>query len=395
MLVTLNARMNPDGTPVAALDAKTREIETLCQSLGGGVQILAGHNRPGQPSAPYQELSAIMMQGPDGKPTPSPKEHFGYTDALGDPVFEGEFPGVEERHDERGNGAFDGAGNWRPLAAGEFLLGYPDEAQEIAGAAMPLDFSRNGTFMAYRKLHQNVAAFRKCLSDAAAQFGAVSGIADPNDARETLMAKIAGRWSDGVPLARAKNVAEWKAFNAQFKPFSPEWLQAVIDFKYKDDPSGFKCPVTSHMRRVNTRDGLAPTGAEGSVLNNRRRILRRGLPYGDSSAGVSDTAEHGIVMLVVCASLFRQYEFVQQQWLNYGLDANSGNDTCPLVGNHANGNGQGPKAKFVIPSDPQTGRPPFVLEGLPQFVETRGGEYFFVPSMTALRMIGMGVVDPT
>ena len=148
------------------------------------------------------------------------------------------------------------------------------------------------------------------------------------------------------------------------------------------------------MRRVNTRDGLAPTGTEGSVLNNRRRILRRGLPYGDSSPGVSDSAEHGIIMLVVCASLFRQFEFVQQQWINYGLDANAGNDTCPLVGNHSTA-ARWPKAKFVIASDPKSGRPPFIVEGIPQFVETRGGEYFFVPSMTALRMIGMGVVDPT
>ena len=38
---------------------------------------------------------------------------------------------------------------------------------------------------------------------------------------------------------------------------------------------------------------------------------------------------------------------------------------------------------------------PFIVDGIPQFVETLGGEYFFVPSMTALRMIGMGVVDPT
>jgi deferrochelatase/peroxidase EfeB len=140
---------------------------------------------------------------------------------------------------------------------------------------------------------------------------------------------------------------------------------------------------------------LAPTGTEGSVLNNRRRILRRGLPYGDSSPGVSDDAEHGIIMLVVCASLFRQYEFVQQQWINYGLDSSAGNDTDPLVGNHATGGAQGPKAKFVIASDPKTGRPPFIANGLPQFVETRGGEYFFVPSMTALRMIGMGTIDPT
>ena len=205
-----------------------------------------------------------------------------------------------------------------------------------------------------------------------------------------------------VPLARAPTADAWRKFNEQYPEVSPlaghrgnpAREQALIEFTYKEDPDGLKCPIASHMRRVNTRDGLAPTGTEGSVLNNRRRILRRGLPYGDSSDGAPTLGEHGIVMLVVCASLFRQYEFVQQQWLNYGLDSNAGNDTCPLVGNHSTGAG-GPKAKFVIASDPKTGRPPFIVEGIPQFVETRGGEYFFVPSMTALRMIGMGTVDPT
>jgi deferrochelatase/peroxidase EfeB len=401
MLVTLNAQMNPDGSPVEELDAKTREIEALCQSIGG-IRILPGHNLPGQPLARFQELTAIMEHGPDGRVAPCPKEHFGFTDALGDPVFEGEYPSDFEKSEAHGNGAVDGAGNWRPLATGEFLLGYPDEAQEIAGAAMPLDFSRNGTFVAYRKLHQNVVAFRNFMTETAARFGAVAGIDDPVDAKETLMAKIAGRWSDGVPLARAPTAAEWRKFNVQYPDVSPDQNlagyvargKALIDFTYKDDPKGLRCPISSHMRRVNTRDALAPTGTEGSVLNNRRRILRRGLPYGNSSEGVSDSDEHGVVMLVACTSLFRQFEFVQQQWINYGLDANAGNDTCPLTGNHNNG-ADGPKAKFVIASDPKSGRPPFIVEGIPQFVETRGGEYFFVPSMTSLRMIGMGVVDPT
>jgi hypothetical protein len=240
------------------------------------------------------------------------------------------------------------------------------------------------------------------MTETAARFGAVVGIDDPLDAMETLTAKMAGRWSDGVPLALAPTAAEWRKFNVQYPEVSPDKNlagyvargKALVDFTYKDDPQGLRCPITSHMRRVNTRDGLAPTGTEGSVLNNRRRILRRGLPYGDSSEGASDSDEHGVVMLVGCTSLFRQFEFVQQQWINYGLDANAGNDTCPLTGNH-NVGADGPKAKFVIASDPRSGRPPFVVEGIPQFVETRGGEYFFVPSMTALRMIGMGVVDPT
>src|SRR4029077_4468470 len=161
ILISLNAQANPDGNAVAALDAKTDEIETRCKSLGESVRVLPGHNSPGAPNARYQELTAIMNRMPDGTVVPSPKEHFGYTDAIGDPVFDGQYPLKIERAAAKGNGAFDGAGNWRPLATGEFLLGYPDEAQEIAGAPMPLSFSRNGTFMAYRKLHQNVDMFRR------------------------------------------------------------------------------------------------------------------------------------------------------------------------------------------------------------------------------------------
>jgi len=234
------------------------------------------------------------------------------------------------------------------------------------------------------------------MAETAAHFGAVAGINNPSVALETLKAKLVGRWSDGVPVSVAPTADEWRTFNKRFCAEDDKRKQALIDFTYAEDRKGLKCPYTSHVLRDNTRDSMAPTGREGSVLNNRWRILRRGLPYGDSSDGVPDTAEHGIVMLIVCASLVRPFEFVQQQWLNYGLDANAGNDTCPLVGNHsAGGDGAGPKAKFVVPTDPKSGRPPFIIEGIPQFVETRGGEYFFVPSMTALRMIGMGTADPT
>jgi hypothetical protein len=95
------------------------------------------------------------------------------------------------------------------------------------------------------------------------------------------------------------------------------------------------------------------------------------------------------VMLSHCASLSRQFEFVQQQWVNFGLDFNAGNDSCPLVGNHPDG------ARFVIAADPASGHSPFIAGALPQFVSTRGGDYFFAPSMTALHMIGVGLIDPT
>ncbi len=116
--------------------------------------------------------------------------------------------------------------------------------------------------------------------------------------------------------------------------------------------------------------------------------MRRGLPYGAS--GVADDAgEHGFIFMAICASLFNQFEFIQQQWIQYGDSFNVGNDTDPIVGMRRSG------AKFVIPSDPAGTAPPFICANLPQFVETRGGEYFFIPSLTALRQIAMGTVDPT
>ena len=117
-------------------------------------------------------------------------------------------------------------------------------------------------------------------------------------------------------------------------------------------------------------------------MTNRRRILRRGLPY------VDPDGEKGVIFMAICSSLFRQFEFIQQQWMNYGLDFEAGNDTCPLIGSRAQ------STKHVIPgsaANPTT----FIAGHLPEFVTTRGGDYFFLPSLTAIRMIAMGTVDPT
>jgi deferrochelatase/peroxidase EfeB len=171
----------------------------------------------------------------------------------------------------------------------------------------------------------------------------------------------------------------------------------VTDYRYGDDPEGLRCPLGAHVRRANPRDMLDPEplrdAATGRVLSassslvNRRRIMRRGLPYGEPSD--RDEDEHGVFIMAICGSLFRQFEFVQQQWMQYGLDLDSGNDTCPIIGN------RGQAAKYVIPAGPDGTGLPYVAANLPQFVETRGGEYFFLPSLNALRMIAMGEIDPT
>jgi deferrochelatase/peroxidase EfeB len=339
-----------------------------------------------------------MNHSPDGMVQPTPAEHFGFTDAISDPAFEGQVPPGEAALRCVGQGKSDGQGHWSPLATGEFLLGWPDEAQEIPGAAMPLSFSRNGTFMAYRKLHEDVHAFEGWVSDNAAIFQAVWQLSSPGEAEELFRAKLVGRWRDGVPLIAAPDFDSWQQFNRDYPQpidgsINAERQHRLVAFGYRDDLAGLHCPIGAHSRRMSTRDMLDPHVTDpnpknraGSALNNRRRILRRGLPYG----GINDPHdEHGIVMLALCASLSRQFEFVQQQWLNYGLDFSLGNDTCPVVGNH------GEDARFVIAADPESGHPPFIARNIPQFVSMRGGDYFFIPSLTALRMIAMGTIDPT
>jgi deferrochelatase/peroxidase EfeB len=138
---------------------------------------------------------------------------------------------------------------------------------------------------------------------------------------------------------------------------------------------------------VNPRDAH---GFEGRLVN-RHRLMRRGMPYGEyapEGQPVRDDEERGIHFIGLAASLARQFEFVQQQWVEYGDGARQGNDRDPITGNHAGG------GKFMIQGVADPKDPPFMCTDLPAFVELRGGDYFFVPSISALRLIASGGVDP-
>jgi Dyp-type peroxidase family len=384
ILVCLHAQIDEaTGAAVPELQQETDLLFDLCKAHG--LEVLTGHAGPGQQPANYQEATAIIAKY-DQKFIATRQEHFGFADGIGQPVFEGQF-GNDTLNEAQGNGKLTPNGNWEPLATGEFLLGHPDEAQEIPGSAMPPDLVHNGTFLVYRKLHQNVKSFNDYIDQAAAAYAAGRPSLAIPDAREIIMAKMAGRWSDGVPISVKPTVAEWRDFQ-RTEPDPEKRIEQTKIFSFKDDPQGAKCPIGAHLRRVNTRDSLDAVGDLGSALNNRRRLLRRGLPYGEGPA--DDNSGHGVIVMAMCANIARQFEFVQQQWLQYGLDASAGNDDCPLLGAR-----EGGQKKFVIPVEPEGDDIPYICSALPKFVESRGGEYFFVPSMTALRMIGMGVVDPT
>ena len=183
----------------------------------------------------------------------------------------------------------------------------------------------------------------------------------------------------------------------------------LSDFTYDADMSGAKCPFSAHLRRINPRASLQMGRDAGDVpgslktiagafdtpgaLSNRRRILRRGLPYGEVKDRSRDDGNHGIIIMMLNADINRQFEFVQQQWINYGNDFKAGNDKEIILGNHSSD----PRfaSKAVLQVEPTSDDVPYLLSKIPRFVETRGGEYFFIPSLTALRMIARGVIDPT
>ena len=287
------------------------------------------------------------------------QEHFGFIDGFGNPDVDGA-PGLTRP----GRGKLLPDGKWAPLAPGEFFLGSRNEAGETAPTPQPSLLFRNGTFMVYRKLHQNVATFRRFVREEGERLGI---------SPDLLGAKLVGRWADGTPLELSPHHPN---------PEIVEDPERNTSFIYATDPQGARCPMGAHIRRANPRDALG----FGGVLVNRRRIIRRGIPYGaytPPNALGDDRAEHGLIFIAFNASISQQFEFVQQQWMNYGNDFNQGNDKDPLVGNHIE------RDKLLIPGDPAspTHNRTHLCMGLPTFVETRGGDYFFMPSLAGLGVI--------
>ena len=278
------------------------------------------------------------------------KDHFGFFDGIAQPAVAGS--GVQARP---GDGQPDGAGGWRDVRTGEFLHGHVDEDGGLPDApARP--FNRNGTFEVYRKLSMDVAAFRTFCEEHGQHY---------HGGPELLAAKIVGRWRDGTPLEVSPDAPD---------PDLVEDPSRINDFSYGDDPAGMRCPMGSHIRRANPRDG---EGFFKGRMTNRHRIIRRGRTYGPPlPEGVleDDGVERGLVFVCFNASIWRQFETIQTLWIDDGDPFGLGRDRDFLIGDpHENG-------KMTIP-----GNPPFFLKPQPRFVTTRGGEYLYRPSIGALR----------
>jgi len=126
---------------------------------------------------------------------------------------------------------------------------------------------------------------------------------------------------------------------------------------------------------------------------SRHRLIRRGIAYGNYlEQDKQDEERRGIIFIAFNSGL-DQFEFVQENWINFGDDFEQSNDTDPIAGNRRTGETNA--GQMTIPGDEVTGRRPFILFDIPRFVETRGGDYFFVPSLTGLSVLAAGRIEVT
>lgn len=277
-------------------------------------------------------------------------EHFGFADGFSQPAVAGAATGPRV-----GEGVLTRWRYWRKLAAGEFILGRRDEGGQTAtapGGALGVD----GTFMVVRKLEQDVRQFRAYVARQAQLSG--------RDA-DWIAARMVGRWHNGSSLAQHPD--------APGPPPDPGGRK-INHFRYQDDAAGRSCPLGAHVRRAFPRDALGWQGR----LSMRHRLIRRGISYGQPlQPGATDAGEErGLMFVCFCASLERQFEFVQKQWLADGNVFGLGDEDDPIVGGRAHSD------TMVI-----QGEPPLYLSGLPRFVRTRGGDYFLLPGRKGLQAL--------
>jgi Dyp-type peroxidase family len=277
---------------------------------------------------------------------PGDLNSLGYKDGIDQPAIEGS--GVEPL-----------PGQGQPIKAGEFILGYPGESGVSLPMPQPDILGRNGTYVGFRKYQSRVGAFNRFL--------AAHGNTEAE--RELLAAKLVGRWRSGAPLTLAPEVDN-PALGAD--------PNRNNDFNYSNDQRGRQAPFGCHIRRMNPRD----TKLTRLTDVNLHRLIRRGTTYGppyDANAlsEADDQVPRGAYFLFISAKAMATMEFLQKEWINDGDFIGAGNERDPIIGV------QGDGATFTIPKEPVRRR----IHGIETFNVLRGGEYFFMPSISALKWL--------
>lgn len=282
-----------------------------------------------------------------------PVEHFGYFDGISNPLFTMQDLDKELPENKR-RAAWD--------AGARMSLVLTDDPHTPDADAF-------GSYLVYRKLSQDVSAFKQRVSALATSLSTNEDLAG---------AMVVGRFKDGTPVLHGTTPSP-----------GPE---VANDFNFTEDRDGLKCPFQAHIRKVNPRQTTPLTSLESE---RRRRIVRRGIPYGNPMPGVADTAEsdadprapRGLLFMCFQRNIEEQFEFVQRTW----ADNEHFPSGIPTLGVFQKDTGDDP----LIGQDPdeaqrwaktwgEKGKKAFNFESA---VTLKGGEYFFAPSIPFLRSL--------
>jgi deferrochelatase/peroxidase EfeB len=242
------------------------------------------------------------------------------------------------------------------------------------------DLGRNGSYVVIRQLDQDVRKFW--------QF-----VYEQSDGRakeaEALAAAFVGRTREGDPLVPTQGLGQ-------------------NHFTFAENQGGTRCPFGAHIHRANPRNadlegrptrlkklitmlGFGPNGFRDDLMSPVRfhRILRRGREYGPElkpedalSPAAPDEPKRGLHFICLNANISRQFEFLQNAWMMNTKFSGLTNESDPLLGNRESIPACPITSHFTIP---QSGGLPRRVKDLPQFVTVKGGAYFFLPSLRALR----------
>jgi deferrochelatase/peroxidase EfeB len=187
-----------------------------------------------------------------------------------------------------------------------------------------------------------------------------------------LGSKLIGRWPDGRLLTQDTSVAKEQ------------------EASFAKDLNGLRCPIGAHIRRANPRDSIVSQSLD-PIDTSRHRLLRRGRPYGlpcpaeSYPAGITVTAgglrssmkdDRGLVFACLGADIARQFEHVQQSWLNNSKHNGLQEEVCPITSATRT---KADKRVFTIPSVPVRRR----IQDWPEVVTVIGSAYCFMPGRDA------------
>lgn len=338
-------------------------------------------------------------------------EHFGFKDGISQPGVRGRISKVATDFltprsiDPKVSEAAQYAKPGQPLIwAGQFVLGYQaqrddDPIQPLKPLKLSPAWTKNGSFLVFRRLRQDVPAFWEFVRREAANLAQKSGFA--NMTPELLSAKLVGRWQSGAPLMRTPDAddpalaKDSLANNHFFYGANTQPLPTIPLPNYPGDnfpqatasSFGAGCPFSAHIRKINPRDMGTDVGGANNTLTHQ--LLRRGIPFG---APFSDplhptaaelTEERGLLFVSYQTSIKNQFEFLSRNWANNSKNPPPGGGPDPIIGQQQGQGSDRTRSFQLLGTDGSTE----TLETSIDWVIPTGGGYFFAPSIEALKRV--------